>query len=136
MKATNSWPDVNTYVTLTPDMTLATTPWATAAYIEQEPQDDETDLYVPHSTEAPFTVPHLYASFSITGPLISEFPIQTQALIDIGCPSTVISSELVEHLGLRQYPLPPSEDNLLSLSESPLHCKEYVKLDVKSGQGQ
>jgi hypothetical protein len=101
MRATNSWPDVETYVTLTPAMALAAAPRIVAAYVEKEPQDDETDLYVPLSPEAPFTIPHLYAPLSVTGPFISEFPIQMRALIDIGCPSTVISSELVKRLGLQ-----------------------------------
>jgi hypothetical protein len=47
----------------------------------------------------------------------------------------VINSDLANDLGLRRYPLPPKEDNLSSLSESPLSCREYVKLELSSGNG-
>jgi hypothetical protein len=56
--------------------------------------------------------------------------------MDIGCPCTVISLELCETLSLRRYKLPKREDNLSSLTNSPLSCTEYVKLEVQSGQGQ
>ena len=69
------------------------------------------------------------------GPNISEFPLSVPALLDIGCPSVVINSNLVDELGLHQYPLPLEEDNLSSLSESPLSCKEYVRLELLSGNG-
>lgn len=126
MVATNSWPNPDTYVTLT-------APVAAAA---QDAEDVETDSYVPPAVELPFTVPHLYAPLSLMGPLITEFPISTKALIDVGCPCTVISQELCESLGLRRYKLPARENNLLSLSNSPLSCMEYVKLKVQSGQGR
>ena len=126
MVATNSWPNLDTYVTLT-------VPIATAA---QDAEDNETDLYVPPAVELPFTVPHLYAPLTLTGPLITKCPIPTKALIDVGCPCTVISQELCESLGLRHYKLPARENNLSSLSNSPLSCTEYVKLKVQSGQGR
>jgi hypothetical protein len=126
MVATNSWPNPDTYVTLT-------TPIAAAA---QDAEDNETDLYVPPAVELPFTVPHLYTPLSLTGPLITKFSIPTKALIDIGSPCTVISQELCESLGLRCYKLPARENNLSSLSNSPLSCTEYVKLKVQSGQGR
>ena len=47
----------------------------------------------------------------------------------------MINSDLVSKLGLRRYPLPLEEDNLSSLSDSPLSCKEYVKLELSSGNG-
>lgn len=56
-------------------------------------------------------------------------------MLDIGCPSVVISSATVDELGLHRYPLPPEEDNLSSLSDSPLFCKEYVKIELSSGNG-
>ena len=136
MKANNSWPDVDSYHTLTLEMASAAAPKVTTAYIEGEVQDDETDSYVTHSSEIPFTVPHLYVQLTTTGPHVSEFPIPIQALIDVGSPSTVISSELANKLGLRRYKLPLAEDNLASLSESPIRCKEYVKFEVQSGLGQ
>jgi hypothetical protein len=106
----------------------------------QSPQGQVGDCKVQDLTAVifnpPFTVPHLFAQFAITGPLITKFPITTCAMLDIGCPSTVISSELVEHLELRQHPLPQEEDNLSSLSDSPLQCLEYVKLELSSGGGQ
>ncbi|KAF9034740.1 hypothetical protein BDP27DRAFT_1435798 [Rhodocollybia butyracea] len=52
-------------------------------------ESSDTDGCVPF-----FTVPHLYADVSLTGPAISEFPILSTSLLDIGCPSTVISDEL------------------------------------------
>jgi len=48
---------------------------------------------------------------------------------------TLISELLVTSLGLRRFPLPPREDNLSSLSKKPLHCTEFVKLEVVSGNG-
>jgi hypothetical protein len=94
--------------------------------------DNETDSYIPPTTEVPFTVPHLHAPLSITGPLITGFPLPVRALMDIGCPYTVISLELCETLGLRRYKLPKREDNLSSLMNSPLTCTKYVKLEVVS----
>ncbi|KAJ7910178.1 hypothetical protein B0H13DRAFT_613714, partial [Mycena leptocephala] len=77
----------------------------------------------------------LYANITLSGPSISEFPLPVRSLLDIGCPSIVISDDLVNKLGLRRYPLPAEEDNLSSLSESPLSCREYVKLRVSSRDG-
>jgi hypothetical protein len=113
MVATNSWPNPDTYMTLT-------APVAAAA---QDAEDNKTDSYVPPAVEPPFTVPHLYAPLTLTGPLITEFPISTKALIDIGSPCTVISQELCESLGLRRYKLPARENNFSSLSNSPLSCR-------------
>ncbi|KAJ7601553.1 hypothetical protein DFH06DRAFT_902948, partial [Mycena polygramma] len=83
----------------------------------------------------PFTVPHLYAEITLTGPSLSSFPITVRSLLDIGCPSIVISDQIVTQLGLRRFPLPKAEDNLSSLSESPLSCREFVKLRVSSKDG-
>ena len=127
MKETNSWPDPATYVTLT-------TPTA-GAVTNGEDVDNETDLYVPPSIDPPFSVPQLYTTLYATGPSITDFPIPVQALMDIGCPCTVISSELCDLLGLRRYRLPPKENNLRSLSQLPLACEEYVKLELQSEQG-
>ena len=141
MTTNNTWPDADTYIPLTLEMALAAKPRTgasssrlpAAAAISQvnEARDDETDSYV----DPPLTVPHLVAVLDAFGPNISEFPLSVPALLDIGCPSVVISSTLVNELGLRRYPLPPEEDNLSSLTESPLSCKEYVKLELTSGNG-
>ena len=140
MTANNTWPDAETYVPLTLEMALASKPKtgpsssrlpAAAAISSIEAQDDETDSYV----DSPLTIPHLVATLDAFGPNVSEFPLPVRALLDIGCPSTVISSALVNELGLRRYPLPPEEDNLSSLSELPISCKEYVKLELSSGNG-
>ncbi|KAF5378447.1 hypothetical protein D9615_007045 [Tricholomella constricta] len=145
LTAANAWPDVATYVELTLDMANAakpkhTTPSAhiaaaaaVTAQVKSVAQnlDNETDSYV----DPPFTVPHLVATMDAFGPNISEFPIPVSALLDIGCPSTVISRSLADQLGLRRHSLPKEEDNLLSLSSSPLTCTEYVKLELTSGRG-
>ena len=142
MTTNNTWPDAETYVTLTLEKALASKPQnnasssrlPAAAVISSpsEERDDETDSYVDQS---PLTVPHLFATLDAFGPNISEFPLPVSALLDIGCPSTVISSDLASKLGLRRYPLPLEEDNLSSLSESPLSCQEYVKMELSSGNG-
>ena len=144
MTANNTWPDADTYTTpLTLEMALASKPRtgasgsssrlpvAAAISSQNEARDDETDSYVDY----PLTVPHLVATLDAFGPNTSEFPLPVSAMLDIGCPSVVISSALVDKLGLRRYPLPPEEDNLSSLSESPLSCKEYVKMELSSGNG-
>ena len=140
MTTNNTWPDAETYVPLTLEMALASKqktgslssclPVAAAISSLPEACDDKTDSYV----DSPLTVPHLIAMLDASGPNISEFPLPVRTLLDIGCPSTVISSALVDELRLRQYPLPPEEDNLSSLSELPLSCKEYIKLEL-SGVG-
>jgi RNase H-like domain found in reverse transcriptase/Reverse transcriptase (RNA-dependent DNA polymerase)/Integrase zinc binding domain len=127
MKDTNTWPDPATYVTLTAP--------AASTITKGEEKDNETDSYVPSPPDIPFTVNQLYTTLHTTGPRITEFPVPVQALMDIGCPSTVISEALCDRLGLRRYPLPKSENNLSSLSEMPLKCEEYVKLELQSGQG-
>ena len=124
MKDTNTWPDPSTYVTLTV--------LKAAAMIREIGRDNETDLYVPPPIDAPFTVNQLYVNLFTTGPLITEFPIPIQALMDIGSPCTVISSELCNCLSLHWYPLPIKENNLTSLSQLPLICEGYVKLELQS----
>ena len=128
MITTNSWPDPTTYVMLTALLV--------AAGAQGHDEDNETNSYVPPVTEVPFTIPHLYTSLSITSPLITRFPITIQALMDIGCPCTVISLKLCETLGLWRYKLPKREDNLSLLMNSLLTCTEFMKLEVQSGQGQ
>jgi hypothetical protein len=129
MTINNTWPDAETYIPLTLEMALASKPRLPAAAVIS--RDDETDSYV----DQPLTVPHLVATLDAFGPNISEFPLPVPALLDVGCPSVVISAALANELGLRRYPLPPAEDNLSSLSESPLSCKEYVKMELSSGNG-
>ena len=141
MTMNNTWPDAEIYIPLTLEMALASKPQAgasssclpAAAVIssQNEDRDDETDSYV----DQPLTVPNLVAILDAFGPNISKFPLPVPALLDVGCPSVVISSALANKLGLRQYPLLPAEDNLSSLSESPLSCKEYVKMELSSGNG-
>jgi hypothetical protein len=123
MKADNTWPDAATYVTLTAPPPNAAT--------QGNAKDDDTDSYVP----PPFTVAQLYTTLYASGPLVTEFPIAVQGLMDIGCSSTVISLALCELLGLRRYPLPSVENNMSSLSELPLNSEEYVKLDLQSELG-
>ena len=111
MTINNTWPDAETYIPLTLEMALASKPQssssssrlpaAAAISSQMETCDDETDLYVDPS---PLTVPHLVATLDAFGPNVSEFPIPVPALLDIGCPSIVISSNLANELGLRRYP--------------------------------
>ncbi|KAF8989419.1 hypothetical protein BDQ17DRAFT_1547591 [Cyathus striatus] len=138
MKKMNTWPDATSYVPLSEAMAKAAVPrivvGAARASSLAEVEDEDTDSYVlpvPNS----FSTLHFYADFSITGPSISEFPITVSSLLDTGCPSTVISAALVDKLGLRRRPLPSSEDNLSSLSQQPLRCTDYVKLELVSGDG-
>ena len=72
-------------------------PVAAAISSQPEAHDDETDSYV----DSPLTIPHLFATLDAFGPNVSEFPLPVNALLDIGCPSTVISSALANELGLR-----------------------------------
>ena len=123
----NTWPDAASYMMLTA---------LSRAAAQEIAKDDETDLYIPPPTvNPPFSIPQLYTTLQATGPLITEFPIPVQALMDIGCPCTVISSELCNRLGLHRYPLPKRENILSSLSQLPLNCKEYVKLELHLGLG-
>ena len=101
MKNTNTWPDPATYVTLM-------APAASAA-TKGEEKDDKTDLYIPSPPNIPFTVNQLYTTLHATGPHITEFPIPVQALMDIGCPCTVINAELCDCFRLCQYLLPMSK---------------------------
>jgi hypothetical protein len=98
---------------------------------DYEESDSGHDGYV----LPPLTVPHIYANVTLSGPSVSEFPVPVCSLLDIGCLSIVISDQLVKKLGLRRFPLPAEEDNLSSLSESPLSCREYVKLKASSTDG-
>ena len=91
MKTENTWPDAENYVTLMAPATSA---------LEKENKDNETDLYVPPPAKVPFSISHLYPMLYVTSPLITEFPIKIHPLMDIGSPSTVISLELCEQLGL------------------------------------
>ncbi|KAG5634028.1 hypothetical protein H0H81_003736, partial [Sphagnurus paluster] len=91
--------------------------------------------YVMLTVEMALTMPHLTVTLDAFGPNVSEFPVSVSALLDSGCPSTVISGALADQLGLRRHPLPKEEDNLASLSNLPLTCTEYVKLELTSGLG-
>ena len=149
MTLNNTWPDPAKYKTLTPAMAeAAKRPRVVAAFapLTGEESDDynsyneddyDDDTYVPCTTppSPSFTEPHLFITVEVTGPATLEFPLSVKALPDIGCPSTVISCQLATELGLRRYPLPSREDNLLSLSGEALGAKEYVKLRVSVGKG-
>ncbi|KAK6988820.1 hypothetical protein R3P38DRAFT_3228423 [Favolaschia claudopus] len=102
---------------------------------EGGPTAPDLSEQLPSKSGVTLTVPRLYVNLTISVPAISEFSIPVRSLLDIGCPSIVISDALVSRLGLRRYPLPLEEDNLSSLSESPLSCREYVKLKVSSEDG-
>ena len=128
MKGTNTWPDPMTYVTLTA--------LAASTATKGEEKDDETDSYILSPPNILFTVNQLYTTLPATGPHITEFPIPIQALMDIGCPCTVINAELCDHLRLRWYLLPMRENNLSSLSQMLLNCEEYVKLELQLGKGE
>lgn len=97
--------------------------------------DDDTYVSDSEPNSIFFSVKHLYATVDVSGPALPNFPLSIKALLDIGCPSTVISGNLAARLGLRRFPLPKEEDNLSLLSNSPLRCSEYVKLEVTSGKG-
>ena len=94
--------------------------------------DNKTDLYVPPPVNVPFTVNQPYTTLYVTGPLITEFPIPIQPLMDISSPCTVISSELCNSLSLQRYLLQKKENNLTSLSQTLLNCESYVKLELQS----
>ncbi|KAG5349206.1 hypothetical protein C0989_005263, partial [Termitomyces sp. Mn162] len=137
MKINNTWPDPKNYKMLTLETALATKNKTVAGYAYAEEicdNDTDSDSYVPPS-DPPLTGQHMKAMVELSGPSIPSFPISVKALLDNGCSSTVISDALVTCLGLRHFPLPKKEDNLTSLSELPLHCKEYVKLELLAGKG-
>ena len=64
-----------------------------------------------------------FPTLCVTGPLITQFPIKLHPLMEISCPCTVIS---LTHLGLRQSPLPEKENNMVSLTQQKINCKEYM----------
>ena len=86
MKANNTWPNADTYVTLTALATNDAT---------EDTRNNKMDLYVP-PPDVPFNVPQLNATLYATSPLITQFPIAIHTLLDIGCHCTVISLELCE----------------------------------------
>ncbi|KIJ37785.1 hypothetical protein M422DRAFT_259631 [Sphaerobolus stellatus SS14] len=129
MTANNTWPDRASYIPLTESIARSAKPATSAAaariavaFAHQVAWDEDTESYVNPPEPIPFTVPHLYVKLEITGPSVEEFPLSIRALLDIGCPSVMISAELVAQLGLRRFNLPPEEDNLSSLSDAPLRC--------------
>lgn len=140
MTTTGTWPDAKTYVPLTSELAASSKPQGArtyAAYAGIEYHDNETDLYVTNPSSFPLmSVPHIYAPFLVTGPSITTFPIPVRALLNIGCPSTVVSDKLATQLGLRHFTLPQEEDNLSSLSDKPMQCYEYVKLELVSDGGR
>ncbi|KAG6859291.1 hypothetical protein C0995_009936, partial [Termitomyces sp. Mi166 len=109
--------------------------------ISEEAQDEDTDKSYkyandfPPPLEAPFFEPHMMARVEVRGSSFLSPAVTVDVILDNGCPSTVISLKLAQQLGLKQFPLPAEEDNLTSLSKSPLTCKEFVQLEVVSGRG-
>ncbi|KIJ24709.1 hypothetical protein M422DRAFT_274461 [Sphaerobolus stellatus SS14] len=136
MKASGTFPDAMNYRSLTVSMVEAAKPRVAAAFVKAAPCDDNTNSYVSLSKPTPFTVPHLYAALDLTGPAMREFPLPIRALLDVGCPAVIISASLADQLGLRCYDLPLEEDNLSSLLDALLRCREYVRLRVRLGNGK
>ncbi|KAG5349113.1 hypothetical protein C0989_005826, partial [Termitomyces sp. Mn162] len=137
MKINNTWLDPKNYKMLTLETALAAKNKTVTgyAYAEEIHDDDmDSDSYIPPS-DPPLTGQHMKATVELSSPSIPSFPISVKALLDNGCPSTVISDALVTRLGLCCFPLPKEEDNLTSLLELLLHCKEYVKLELSAGKG-
>ncbi|KAG6894202.1 hypothetical protein C0992_007095, partial [Termitomyces sp. T32_za158] len=127
-------------------MALAAKPKNVAglAYAEiedEEMKDDDTDESYTYAftsssdTEAPLLAPHMTAMLEVTGPAISSFPLVIRAILDNGCPSTVISEDLTTKLRLHHFLLEKCEDNLISLMDLPLKCTEYVRLEAAVGHG-
>jgi hypothetical protein len=140
MVATKTWPDPATTKVLTVEMANAAAATkrklvaAAIGYDSDEVPDlneytDSSDSYVP------FSSPHLIPTLDFFGPKIQEFPKPVTSLLDVGCPTIVISDQLVNELGLRRFDLPKEEDNLASLSKEPLRCREWVRLEMSSGNG-
>ncbi|KAF8168734.1 hypothetical protein BJ912DRAFT_808305, partial [Pholiota molesta] len=153
LKETNSWPDASKYKPLTSAMALAAKPGAKrlpVGYVplpdlvddEADNEFDEEDGFYDDDTYAPplddpppFTMPHFWATFVAICPSDPNSHVSQKSLLDIGCPSTVISGRLVDKLGLHRLPLPKKEDNLSSLSGKPLSSTEYVELVLTQSGG-
>ncbi|KAH6907753.1 hypothetical protein BKA70DRAFT_1104352, partial [Coprinopsis sp. MPI-PUGE-AT-0042] len=140
MLKTNSWPDWNTYKTLTRDMALAAKArhvvgfvGASSAITEDYDAEDD-DTYVASNSCIPLTVPHILAPIEASGPSTSDFPRSFTAMPDNACPSIVISGSMVNTLGLRRRPLAKEEDNLSSLTGE-MRCQDYVRVEFTSGKG-
>ncbi|KAF9472755.1 hypothetical protein BDN70DRAFT_763998, partial [Pholiota conissans] len=138
MAKAGTWPDPTTYKTLT--TTMATEAAADKKNTKRIPVGFvpalDNDTYAPSLDPLPpFTMPHLYANFTALSPSTPDLHIMTKSLLDIGCPSTVISGRLANRLRLHRYPLPKKEDNLSSLSGTPLSSLEYVELELSQSRG-
>ena len=81
---------VNEWASLLYHTSYVTLSALSSATMQEKEKDNKTDLYVPPSVDPPFNIPQLYTTLHAIGPLITKFPIAVQALIDIGCPCTVI----------------------------------------------
>ncbi|KAG6859273.1 hypothetical protein C0995_010095 [Termitomyces sp. Mi166 len=141
MKISNSWPDPKTTKPLTLATALTAKPKSIAglAYVEptskDEIKDEDTDESYTYaikssSPEPPLSAPHMTVMLEMTGPSIISFPLSVCAILDNGCPSTVIDADLIAKLGLQRFPLAKHKDNLTSLTQSPLTCTEYVRLEA------
>ncbi|KAF8177028.1 hypothetical protein BJ912DRAFT_799453, partial [Pholiota molesta] len=140
MVAEKIWPDPATTPVLTAEMAkaaalkhkkvvAATFNWDSDSPPPLDEHTDSSDSYVP------FNSPHLSPVLDFFGPKIQDFPKPVTSLLDIGCTTIVISDELVTELGLRRFALPKEEDNLASLSKEPLRCREWVRIEMSSGNG-
>ncbi|KAG6882993.1 hypothetical protein C0993_008363 [Termitomyces sp. T159_Od127] len=143
MKISNSWPDPKTTKMLTLAMALAAKPKAVAglAYAEtarnEEIGDKDTDdsyMYA-NTSSSMLSAPHMTVMMEVMGLATHSSPLSVCAILDNSCPSTVISDEFATKLGLQRFRLPKSEDNLISLTEDPLTCNEYVRLEATVGNG-
>ncbi|KIJ43232.1 hypothetical protein M422DRAFT_253439 [Sphaerobolus stellatus SS14] len=98
MITAKSWPDTTRYTPLTENRAIAAKPHTTVAMVYSEDLcDADTDSYVPIP---PFTIPHLYAQLDLMGPAVEDFPLSIKAMLDISSPAVIISSGLVNQLGL------------------------------------
>ncbi len=105
---------------------------------DESMHNDFTDSYVLSSFNNPFSEPHLLLDALLHATIpTSSLPLSVpiNAMIDTGCPPTVISGALVASLGLPLILLPPKEDNLSSLSNSRLPCSRYVNVSISRRRG-
>ncbi|KAG6881185.1 hypothetical protein C0995_002688, partial [Termitomyces sp. Mi166 len=115
MKISNSWPDPKTTKPLTLATALAAKPKSIAGLVYVEPtsedkiKDEDTDESYTYaikssSPEPPLSAPHMTVMLEMTGPSIISFPLSVCAILDNGCPSTVIDADLIAKLGLQRFP--------------------------------
>lgn len=137
----NDWPNAQGYVTRTRAAAEAKaakqaikTEVTTAVFAPTGNESDSEYVHIP-STPA-FAVPHLQPNIFVSGPSL-EFPLRIRPLVDSGCPTVLISSKLVDKLGLKRHLLPKPEASGSAFDAegktSGLGFTEWVKLRVTSG---